>query len=303
MKKSLIALAVLAASGVASAQSSVTVYGKVDIGAARSIGSSITELKQATASRLGFKGTEDIGGGLKANFTLEHRFLPDTGAVANANSFFTGRSLVGLEGGFGRIDMGRDYAVAFFTALAGDVFGYDGIAANTAIAGSDGNQTVRFDNVITYTAPTLGGLGLSASYALKETAAKNATSLRAVYAAGPVSIQGATERGNDGRKYNAVFGSYNAGVATVSALINKGEKANGVDTDGMLFGLTVPMGALTLKASYGKLEVNNVDTVSQLGLGMRYALSKRTDIYSSYARNSKRTTDKSGFELGLQHNF
>jgi outer membrane autotransporter protein len=64
------------------------------------------------------------------------------------------------------------------------------------------------------------------------------------------------------------------------------------------------MGALTLKASFSTLEVNDVKTVSQLGLGARYALSKRTDVYGSYARNSKAAAvDKTGFEIGLQHNF
>jgi predicted porin len=303
MKKSLIALAVLAASGTAFAQSTVTIYGKADLGVARSIGSSVNELKQASGSRLGFRGTEDLGGGLKANFTFEHRFLPDTGAVANANSFFTGRSIVGLEGGFGRIDMGRDYAAAFWTALGGDVFGYDGVAANGGVAGA-GNQTVRFDNVVSYKSPTMGGLTLEASSALKEAGAKNGSSLRISYASGPIAASIATEKGLAGQKYNGFGASYNLGVASVRALISKGESAAGVESDGMLLGLVVPMGALQLKASYATLEVAGKDTVQQLGLGARYALSKRTDLYTSYANNSKSTAaKKNGIEFGVHHNF
>jgi predicted porin len=303
MKKSLIALAVIAVSGTAFAQSSVTIYGKADIGVARSIGSDVNELKQAAGSRLGFRGTEDLGGGLKANFTYEHRFLPDTGAVGSTSSFFTGRSIVGLEGGFGRIDMGRDYSAAFWTALGGDVFGYDGVAANGGVAGA-GNQSVRFDNVISYKSPTMGGLTLEASSALKEAGAKNGSAIRVSYASGPIAASIATEKGLAGQKYNGFGASYNLGVASVRALISKGESATGVESDGMLLGLVVPMGALQLKASYATLEVAGKDTVQQMGLGARYALSKRTDVYTSYANNSKSTAaKKNGIEFGVQHNF
>ena len=300
MKKSLIALAALA-STAAFAQSSVTVYGKIDQGFARSIGSTVTEVKEASGSRLGFRGTEDLGGGLRANFQIEHRFSPDSGA-ANA-TFWNGRSIVGLQGGFGRVDIGRDYAAAFWTALGADVFGYDGVAANAAIAGANGNQTVRMANVVSYTSPSVGGFTVQGSAALKEAGAKNGSSLRLAYANGPISASFATERGLAGQKYNGFGAAYNMGAATVNALISRGEAATGVESDGVLLGLVVPMGALTLKASYATLEVNDVKTVNQFGLGMRYALSKRTDIYSSFANNSKRTSNKSGFELGLQHNF
>jgi predicted porin len=305
MKKSLIALAALAAvSGTSFAQSSVTIYGKADIGIARSIGSTVNEIKQASGSRLGFRGTEDLGGGLKANFQLENRFLPDTGAAASSTSFFNGRSIVGIEGGFGRIDMGRDYTAAFWTALGGDVFGYDGVAANSAVAGA-GNQTVRFDNVISYKSPTMGGLTLEASSAQKETGPKNGSSVRISYASGPIAASIATEKGQAGQTYNGFGAAYDLKVARVNVLISKGETLAGVESEGMLLGLTVPMGALSLKASYGTLETAGIKTVQQMGLGARYALSKRTDLYTSYANNSKAAagTKKNGMEFGMQHNF
>jgi predicted porin len=304
MKKTLIALAVLAVSGASFAQSTVTIYGKADIGVARSIGSSVNEIKQASGSRFGFRGTEDLGGGLKANFNYEHRFLPDTGAVASTSSFFTGRSIVGLEGGFGRFDIGRDYSAAFWTALGADVFGYDGVAANGAVAGA-GNQTSRFDNVISYKTPTMNGFMLEASSAQKEAGARNGSAVRISYANGPIAASYATEEGQAGQTYNGLAASYNLGVARVNALISKGETLAGVESEGVLLGLTVPMGALTLKASYGTLEVAGKKTVQQTGLGARYALSKRTDLYTSFANNSKAAagTKKNGMEFGMQHNF
>lgn len=311
MKKTLIALAAVAATSAAFAQSSVTVYGKVDIGISNAIGGATkaeTGLNEAAGSRLGFRGTEDLGGGLKANFILEHRFKPDTGAESTAGTFWAGRSIVGLSGGFGKVDFGRDYSAAFWTALGADVFGYDGVAANVSSTNASTNPT-RLANVISYSSPTMGGFMAQGSYSFKETATagvKNATSVRLAYAAGPLSASVAASKNANNTDYSAFGAAYDFGMAKANLLISKGEVISGatvLDADGMTLGLVVPMGALTLKASYATLEVGNVKTVAQLGLGARYALSKRTDVYTSYARNSKATVDKTGFEIGLQHNF
>ncbi|MDP3343761.1 MAG: porin [Hydrogenophaga sp.] len=308
MKKTLIALAAVAATSAAFAQSSVTVYGKVDMGISNAIGNATkaqTGLNEASGSRLGFRGTEDLGGGLKANFILEHRFKPDTGAESTPGTFWVGRSIVGLSGGFGKVDFGRDYSAAFWTALGADVFGYDGVA-NNAAATSASTNPARLANVISYSSPSMGGFMAQGSYAFKETAAagvKNATSVRLAYAAGPLSASVAASKNHNNTDYSAFGAAYDFGMAKANLLISKGENVAGADIDGMTLGLVVPMGAVTLKASYATLEVGNVKTVSQLGLGARYALSKRTDVYTSYARNSKATVDKTGFEIGLQHNF
>ena len=99
MKKSLLALAVLGAfAGAASAQSSVTLYGRVDLSLAKNIGSDAKGVQNGSGSRLGFRGVEDLGGGMKAIFNIEHRFNADTGELTNAAKFWQGRSIVGLEG-------------------------------------------------------------------------------------------------------------------------------------------------------------------------------------------------------------
>jgi predicted porin len=305
MKKSLIALAVLAASGTAFAQSSVTVYGKLDQGIKRGIGEAKTSMSQAAGSRLGFRGTEDLGGGLKANFQIEHRFTPDDGNSNVGAPFWAGRSIVGLSGGFGQIDLGRDYTAAFWTSLAGDVFGWDGIANNSTATRAGSATAVRFANGITYTSPSFSGLTLRANATVKEgTEAKNGTSFQIGYANGPLSATLAAEKTAADLDYTAIGAAYNFGVARVNALIAKSETAAGVEGDSMVLGLNVPMGAVTLRASYATLEVANVKTVQQLGLGARYALSKRTDLYASYANNSKSTAaKKNGMEFGVHHNF
>jgi predicted porin len=312
MKKSLIALATLAAvSGTAFAQSSVTSYGKLDQGFARGIGAEKFSLSQAAGSRIGFRGTEDLGGGLKANFQIEHRFTPDTGDI-NKNPdgtnvpMWAGRSIVGLSGGFGQIDLGRDYTAAFWTSLAGDVFGWDGVANNITATRAGGATAIRFANGITYTSPSFAGLTLRANATVKEGAeTKNGTSFQIGYANGPLSATLAAEKTAAELEYTAIGAAYNFGAARVNALIAKSETAAGVEGESMVLGLTVPMGAVTLKASYATVEVGNAKTVQQLGLGARYALSKRTDLYTSYANNSKAAagTKKNGMEFGVQHNF
>ncbi|MBK6786810.1 MAG: porin [Betaproteobacteria bacterium] len=98
MKKSLLALAALTAfAGAASAQSSVTIGGKLDLAAGKMIGSADKGLFDTPGSRLNFGGVEDLGGGLRAVFGIEHRFNPDDGTANSASNFWQGYSLGGPE--------------------------------------------------------------------------------------------------------------------------------------------------------------------------------------------------------------
>ncbi|MBI3230883.1 MAG: porin, partial [Burkholderiales bacterium] len=108
MKKSLIALAVLAATGVAHAQSNVTIYGQMDLGLSKSTGTT-TQMLTGDNNKLGFKGVEDLGGGLKAIFQAEIRMDSDTGTTeaGGARPLFQGQSRVGLQGDFGMVRLGR----------------------------------------------------------------------------------------------------------------------------------------------------------------------------------------------------
>ena len=118
MKKTLIALAALAATGAVFAQSSVTVYGLVEAQVGRQTQDApITKLYDVAGSRLGFTGTEDLGGGLKASFLMEHRFDPDTGASNGGNTFWKGGSYVGLShSSLGDVKFGRWWSGAFLKA-------------------------------------------------------------------------------------------------------------------------------------------------------------------------------------------
>ena len=210
MKKSLVALAALAVAGVASAQSSVTLFGVVDAsissvsnkselyvanplafvnnplafyGLPGSIKSSKTGLNNSAynSSRIGFRGTEDLGGGLAASFWLESGISNDDGVKGINN--FNRRSTVSLSGGFGEVRLGRDFTPTFWNDTVFDPFGTNGVGTNvissvsgnvSSFAGSSpnglaGDNYVRTSNSIGYfLPPNLGGFYGQVQYALHE---------------------------------------------------------------------------------------------------------------------------------------
>jgi len=232
MKKSLIALAVLAASGAAMAQSSVTLFGVVDATVRyvdAGVGGNVWSLTNSgyNSSRLGFRGTEDLGGGLSASFWLEAGVNNDngTGSASNLNNTvnsgssptgtqgltFNRRSTVSLAGSWGELRLGRDYVPYFWNTTIFDPFGTNGVGAvsNFTLAGlsllTGGavNTTaagVRASNSIGYFMPKIAGFYGQAMYAMGENSNKvagvsnpngsngNVGSVRVGYANGPVDI-------------------------------------------------------------------------------------------------------------------
>ena len=158
MKKTLLALAALAATSAAFAQSSVTLYGVVDVSVERVKGDhqvNRVSSSNLASSRLGFKGTEDIGGGLKANFALETAVTADTGAQGNSARFFDRAAWVGLAGGAGEIRLGRtDSSIG---ALAGDssILGGQAYDDLKIVGTRAADKYRRVDNAITYILPTV----------------------------------------------------------------------------------------------------------------------------------------------------
>src|SRR6478736_6971201 len=141
MKKSLLALAVLGAfAGAASAQSSVTLFGVVDLSANQikngTASTQTLQSNQLNSNRIGFRGIEDLGGGLKAGFWLEAAMNNETGNVgggngvpqpANGASIFNRRSTVSLFTNWGELRLGRDYDASFWNLVYDDVNGANGL--------------------------------------------------------------------------------------------------------------------------------------------------------------------------------
>lgn len=166
MKKSLVALAVLGGfAGMAAAQSSVTLFGVVDV-AATYVKNDDAKQKKLTSggnstSRLGFRGVEDLGGGLKASFWLESHINVDDGTQNSSGKFWHRRSTVSLSGGFGEVRLGRDL-LPTWTAFANyDPFGTVGVGDKGRLFNVYGGAAtkIRADNIIAYFLPsTLGGI-------------------------------------------------------------------------------------------------------------------------------------------------
>ena len=223
MNKSLLALAVLAAfAGAASAQSSVTVYGKVDVGGVLESGPAGKTAKVTSGvtggSRLGFKGVEDLGGGLKAAFQLETGLCADsnagatqtvsvtsttgvksTGSAGNANFCTGGNSFMGrqahvdLSGNFGSVTAGRQYALAFVNLTTIDPFG-TGLAGQTTnlFDGGNGFGNPRVNNSVIYTTPNISGFTAAGLFGAGETQGNwrtgRVTGAAATYASGPIYL-------------------------------------------------------------------------------------------------------------------
>lgn len=332
MRKSLIALAVLASTGAAMAQSSVTVYGRADVAvggqkalvAGTQNQNSISTVFDGglTGSRLGFRGTEDLGGGLKANFQLEQRFRLSSGDLTNS-TFFNGASTVGLSGGFGQVRVGRMTTVlddSRGVAFSSNVFDSSFTPASNGVFGSGGDFTSRFRNMLRYDIPSVGGVYGGANYAFEQTAAAGNTlaGFLVGYRAGPLNVALGTQSEKKVNDYMTLSGSYNLGVASVSAGYNTRKSVATTNTgkdNEFSIGVNVPVGQINLSAGYASSETKNAAGVnsaeaSGFGLGATYSLSKRTRVYAGYRTHevknlltNLKTADTQFYAAGIRHDF
>ena len=193
MKKSLLALAVFGAfAGAASAQTNVTIYGIVDMGFARVDNGTATANKLdsgiQSGSRIGFKGTEDLGGGLSAIFQLENGFAADDGTLGQGGRLFGRQAWVGLNGAFGTVKAGRQFTPVYANLGTFDPFG-NALAGNSERIFNTEFEGSRFDNNLTYNYSANGFRG-ELQYAFGEVAGNNSAN-RAIggfagYKNGPV---------------------------------------------------------------------------------------------------------------------
>lgn len=320
MKKSLLALAVLGAfASAASAQSSVTLYGRVDLSVAKNLGSDAKAMQNGSGSRLGMRGVEDLGGGMSAFFNIEHRFNADTGAQTDVNRYWTGRSLVGLQGGFGKISLGREYTTAFLgSQLINDPWGWDTVAAQlTAGLTGAGIARVRNDSSLTYNFAAMGfsfGAQIAEATDTINNFQKKPVNFSLGYGAGPVSLNLGYERtGEEARaaaKVMTLGGTYNFGMMKLGASYARGNTAADDDHKSYMVTATAPMGQGEFRAAIGRRTAETAAGVnigareiSGVMLGYHYALSKRTTVYADFARNSKLANEKTAYDFGVKHNF
>lgn len=317
----------LASAAPASAQSAVTVYGLLDTGVVQESGGSAGSVTKVTSgvsagSRLGFKGTEDLGNGLSALFLLENGFQADTGAMGQGNLLFGRQAYVGLRGGFGSVLVGRQYTPEYLVVVFADPFGSGYIGDTKNIVATTGNSFSRMDNTLKYLSPTASGFTLELAAAPGEISGDNASGRQyggsIGYAAGPLQVRfgyhnrnndAATLKNTENARNTVIAAVYDFGFAKAHLLygVNRGLNSSvlrntanpfgraatpvaSTDSRDALVGLTVPFGPHALLASYIYKDDRTAfdQNASQLAIGYRYTMSKRTALYATYARIDNR---------------
>ena len=311
----------LAAGAGAHAQTNVTISGIVDaalVGERGGSGGHVTKVTSgaASASRLAFRGSEDLGDGVSAFFTLETGAKIDTGEVDAANTIFNRQAFVGLKTRAGAVAFGRQYTPYHLTLTSvADPFGtgYAGTAKNLF---PDNGTNVRTSNTITYTSPTVAGVHAELAYSAGEQSAlaagrqfggaldvaRGALRLRLAYNSKNTDLAATGVNHDLGRnlllganydfKWVRLYGAYGVDRGFNSATLgNANNPYGGVkptpSTDGreILLGFAAPVGPGTLMFSTQHKDDRtqfNQDA-AEWGIGYLYALSKRTGLYVAYA--------------------
>jgi len=348
MKKTLVAMAALAVVGAASAQSSVTLYGKIDWtlrnatqkvnGVSTAAGNAGIQVNSAglSGSRWGMKGSEDLGGGMKAVFQLESGFaVDDGGAVAGLSgaALFGRQAYAGLAGGFGQLTAGRQYTPIDTVWGTYDAQGYTSNSAmNYAWNKGTHAERGRINNSLLYSTPAMGGFSGQFMWAPSEDknpvtnqSAGSYTGFLIGYANGPIGVH----LGYENIKTTAAAGAssslrdwtvgaaYDMGVAKLYGGYQSATQTGGNDDKGWMLGVGVPMGAVSFNLGYAR------DTHDVTGLAFDgkssafagqvvYSLSKRTNLYADFLSGKTRaaaaaagaaSTKNTIYGVGMRHDF
>jgi predicted porin len=345
MNKSLFTLATLSAFAAgAYAQSSVTLFGVLDVNAAQIKNGSAGSLKSLSqgalnTSRLGLRGSEDLGGGLSAGFHLEGQVNPDNGTMTSV--FWNRRSTVSLIGSWGELRLGRDYNPSsrntylfepYIGTSVGTVLNFT--LAPTATLGSGATTALRTNNAVAYFLPKgLGGLYGEAMIAPSEGAPGNKYfGGRLGYAAGPFDVSAAygttkTASSDDFKQWNIGL-AYKLDSMKLLGLYNVHE-FGGLEQKTTALGLAVPVGLGEFRAMWAANSRSggavgsgfaSGDDSNMLSVGYVYNLSKRTALYGFAGRiandgAARLTVDgtapaamaagetSSGYQFGITHRF
>jgi predicted porin len=293
----------------AQAQSNVTVYGRLnttfesqqDGNAGR-----VTTLNN-NSSRFGFRGTEDMGGGLKAGFVLESGFSSTTGAQSSTALFARQASLQVTSDTAGGLRLGNWFPGSYFATA-------DYVSNHNHDTGRSSDALYSFaafprNNKVGYFTPTIGGFNGELAYAFKDGTNAKAIDLSGNYVSGPLHA-GAGYTKQDKVQQTAVRGLYIAGPVTVGGYFQR-ESA-----DGSVFGTSrniyrlsgmYTMGLSEFHLNFGGTDKGGTqaEKATQSTLAYNYNLSKRTKLYTYYTKVSSATSANSSNSVafGVRHNF
>lgn len=313
----------------AQAQTQIKIYGVADAGIVLERGGPAGSAENvssgvASGSRLGFKGTEELGGGMNAYFVLENGFNMDTGKAGQGGLLFGRQALVGLSGAAGSISLGRQYSPYYkVTRDIVDPFciGLAGNAQNIIPPNS------RVDNSVEYQTPKWHGLSADVLYGFGEAAgdaAKNRSiGASAIYDAGPLTLalvhhQRGDATGTAHSRNTMLGGRYRFGMVTAHAAYARNRDVLGNASRDALLGLSLQAGAGRVLASLvaHRNDFGGEAHARQAAIGYVYSLSRRTDLYTAYGHIVNRdgaaytvgnATDAgsgtTGINLGVRHVF
>ncbi len=332
MNKKLLAVAIAAALAPAAAMAdsgNVTIYGSLHMsvesldgnsGAAGSTENQRETNVSSNSSYIGFKGTEDLGNGLKAIWQMESLVgMGDTSTGTGSNSLTSRNSFLGLSGGFGTALLGKHDTPMKLVGRKADLFSDQiGDSRNLISAGGAG-WDLRPDNVIAYISPTMNGMTGAVAYVTNVDAGaaeyNSVTALSAMgtYESGPLMLGLGYEKHNlsnlgggvNDEKGLRLVGGYSFGDVKVTALYQKMTDLGGGNTDRKTWGLGAgyKMGATTLKAQYynaadltdcaAGVDCGNTGA-NMVAIGADYSLSKRTTAYVAYAKTNNDSNGTGG---------
>lgn len=324
MRSTAFGVLLAAVTTAALAQDQVTVFGVLDLGVTQLRASGAGSLRLLngdgnTSSRLGLRGSEDMGGGLRANFWIEAAVNVDNGTGAatstnNIDSVNTGaltwgrRSTVGLQAPWGEVRLGRDYVPSFSNLTTTmHPFGTNGVGSSGLLfypvnaGGTTVRTTVRASNSIGYhLPPNLGGVYGSVMVAFGEQASNITTSkngrysgVRLGYRDGALNLSGSIGKTHylTGDYTQSNFGiNYRIGPARAMFLWGQ-NKVGATKTEIWMLGTQWEVGLGEIRFAYSSLKATNLSGgAKHLALGYQHDLSKRTALYATVARIDNRGT-------------
>ena len=316
MKKSLIALAVLGLSGAAMAQSSVTLYGVADAGIGKiEAGSGLaapandasdkTEFISGSmmnngTSRLGVRGVEDLGGGLKAGFQFETGLDLDNGGSSGA--FWSRQANVWLGGNWGTFKLGRQFTPSY---LAGTTYELTGDALYSVLVNTYNYAGIgrRANSAFTYMTPSFGGFSAALAYVTKTDLGlpKDAWDLGLMYKNGPIGVGLSANKVANSKTNYQLGGKYNLGNFALAASYTQASDQAQLRRRGFGVGASANFGAFTATLDLTR-DTKNEWTGKKYTNGvaeLKYALSKRTFVYGAFLR----LDDTNNYGIGVRHNF
>jgi predicted porin len=306
--KQLFLVAALAAAFPAFAQNSVTIYGRlnVTVESVKVGDDERTAVVNDNSSRIGFKGVEDLGGGLKAGFQIEHGFDASTGTAASP--FWGRQAEVNLSGAFGTVRLGNFTPESYYATA-------DYISMHNHDTGDSADRfyTTGFvtQNKVGYASPNWGGFQLHASIAEGSSSSDRNYDVAANYDLGNWHFGAGYEKQGDNKQL-AIRGLVELGSFTLGAYVQRADLPVVGNATHVRFAGMWTFGASELHLNVGRAgEYSNVDQSDavQFTLGYNYNLSKRTKAYAYYTRVDKDDVlqvyggDFDALAVGIRHNF